>query len=332
MSGNNKLKILYILDIMKKTDEKHPINSTQIAAKLKAYGIKSERKSIARDLECLEDAGYEIIKCENHNLGWYMTGQEFEDHEIKMLADAVASAKFLTEQDSRRLIKKIKNHATKEGESLIDATVIMDPEMKSDDKKFNLKFDLIMRAITEHKQLRFQYQEFSSGNKRTLKRNGYVYQVSPYFIVLSGEEYYLICNPITHNHVTTFRIEMITGLDVFEEPVRPMSEVEELKDIGHGKSISDFIRESVNMWEGETVTVTLRASNECRHDIMHKFGRAVSMRDDGVDKFIAHVNVADSRGFYFWLASFGPSIVIESPEKMREEYIGFLKESLANYE
>ena len=126
MAETNKLKILYVLDIMRKTDEQHPMNISQIAEKLwSVYGLKSERKSINRDLQTLEDAGYSIVKCENHNLGWYMVDQDFEDHELKMLADAVASAKFMTLEDSRALIKKIKNIATREGEKLIDTTVVL---------------------------------------------------------------------------------------------------------------------------------------------------------------------------------------------------------------
>ena len=95
MTEKNKLKILYILEMMRKTDENHPLNSSQIAAKLKRQGMEVERKSIGRVLDSLEEAGYSIIKCENHNLGWYMVDQEFENYEIKMLADAVATAKFL---------------------------------------------------------------------------------------------------------------------------------------------------------------------------------------------------------------------------------------------
>ena len=329
---NTKKKLLLILDWMKKTDESHPLNATQIVTKLESEGIKAERKSISRDIACLKECGYDILPHANHNLGWYMVGQEFEDHEIKMLVDAVASAKFLTVEDSRSLIRKIKNHATKEGERLIDATLVMDPELKLDDKKFNLKFDTIMRAISNHKQLRFQYQEFTSGNRKVLKRNGHVYQVSPYFIALSGEEYFLICNPCTHDHVTHFRIEMITGLDVYDEPARPMHEIEELKEIGKGRTIADYLRESVNMWDGETTRVTLRAGNSLRHDVIRKFGRNIMIRDEGKEEFVAHVMAANSEGFYYWLASYGPYITIEAPEDMRAGYIDYLKKSLARYQ
>lgn len=106
MPENNKLKLLYILDMMKKTDEFHPLNSTQIKEKLKAYMIDAERKAISRDIECLEDAGYSIIKCANHNKGWYMTDQDFEDYELKILADAVAKAQFFNGRRYKKTYKK----------------------------------------------------------------------------------------------------------------------------------------------------------------------------------------------------------------------------------
>lgn len=333
MAENSKLKILYILDIMKKTDALHPLNTTQIAEKLLNYGIKAERKSIGRDLECLEDAGYSIVKCENHNQGWYMTDLDFEDHELKMLVDAVASAKFLTIQESRAMIKKIKNLATKEGERLIDATTVMDPAMKIADSKFKFKFDLVMRAIAEKKQIRFQYYELTSGNQRRLKRDGYVYQISPYYIVLvNNEEYFVVGNPVTHDHTAHFRIEMMTNAEVMDEKVRPMQEIVELKEIGNTKTIGDYIRETVNMWSGESTKVTLRCGNGCRHNLMVKFGKDITMRDEDVDTFIAYVNVANNEGFYQWLAAYGPHITIEAPKNMRQHYIEYLKKTLACYE
>ena len=256
MAENSKLKILYILDIMKKSDEKHPLNTTDIKEKLKSYGISSERKSISRDLQCLEDAGYTIVKCENHNDGWYMADQDFEDYELKMLVDSIAAAQFLTVDDSRRIIKKLKKLATRDGERLIDATMIMDDQMKLLDKKFKFKFDTIMRAIADNVQISFQYRDRDSSAKK-LKYDGYVYNVSPYYIVLNNNEYYMLANSKRNNNITFYRIEMMENVNPLEEKSRPAKEIEELKNIGSNKSIGDFLRESVHFWSGDSVSVTL---------------------------------------------------------------------------
>lgn len=332
MTGNSKLKIIYILEIMKKTDEHHPINTTQIAEKLASYGIQAERKSIARDIRCLEDAGFSIAKCVNHNDGWYMFDQEFEDHELKMLVDAVASAKFLTMEDSRRLIKKLKKLATKDGEEIINATLIIDENLKLQDRKFNLKFDTIMRAITHRHQIRFRYMDRNSGSKQKLRYNGYFYQVSPYFIVLRDEEYFLICNLNNHRNSTSFRIELMTDVGVLNLPARSMEETEDLKDIGRIRPAGDFLRQSVHLWTGEAEPILLRGINACRINLTKAFGNHIVFRDDGEGYFLARIKIARNEGFYQWLAAYGDNIRIQSPQIAVDEFKEYLKRTMMQYE
>lgn len=332
MIEKNKLKILYILEMMRKTDENHPLNSSQIAEKLNHQGIQMERKSIGRVLDTLEEAGYSIAKCENHNLGWYMVEQEFENYEVKMLADAVAAAKFLTLEDSRRLIKKLKRFATTDGEQIIDATTHMDPTVKMQEGKFKIHYDLIMRAIAGRKQIRFQYYDFTKGNQKKLRNGGMVYQVSPYFMVLAEEQYYLIGNMAGYDNPVNFRIELMTKLEITEEKVRPMEAVELLNQIGPSYTIGDYVRQSVHMWSGEAETVKLRCENECRHDILKKFGSQAAIREDGEGYFVARVKVNDAPGFYQWLASYGSHMVLVGPANMREQYVEYLRKTLQCYE
>jgi predicted DNA-binding transcriptional regulator YafY len=332
MAENNKLKILYLLDLMRKTDEHHPINSTQIIEKLQEYGIVAERKSIGRDIQCLTDAGYDIVKCENHNAGWYMTGQEFDDYELKMLADAVASARFLTLTESRNLIKKIKNLATKDGEQIIDATLIVDESLKLTDKKFKFKFDTIMRAVTEHKQIRFQYEDIVEGNQRKLRKEGKVYQVSPYCLGLWGPEYFVVANMLPYNNTIHFRVEMMTNVEETDEPIRPMSEIDELKTIGqNGRTFSDYARETVHLWSGATHTVSISGINHIRQDVIKKFGNNLMFSDQQNDRFSVNIKVAEGEGFYQWAAKYGPHLKIEGPKEVVNEYKRFLKDTLAQY-
>ena len=332
MAENSKLKVLYILDIMKKTDENHPLNTSEIGTKLQEYGIVAERKSIARDLQCLEDAGYTIVKCENHNDGWYMSDQDFEDYELKMLVDAIASAKFLTIEDSRKIIKKLKKLATKDGERLIDSTMVLDDQMKLLDKKFKFKFDTIMRAIADNKQITFQYQDRDSGSKKKLRYDGYYYKVSPYYIILHNDEYYAVTNLKNNNSINTFRIELMENVSQLDEPCRPTNEIVDLKDIGGRKHIGDLLRESVHLWNGTPETVTLEGYNSVRIHLQKNYGQNISIRDEGEDKFVARVNLVLNEGFYQWLAGYSDNIKITSPQKAVDGFKEYLKRTLAQYE
>ena len=72
MAENSKIKLLYVLQIMGESDKEHPLNTKQVAEKLAEKGIVAERKSISRDIKCIQEAGYPVVRCENQNLGWYM--------------------------------------------------------------------------------------------------------------------------------------------------------------------------------------------------------------------------------------------------------------------
>ncbi|MBR4122931.1 MAG: WYL domain-containing protein, partial [Clostridia bacterium] len=59
--SNQKLKLIYTLDILKKySDEQNPLNANEIAQKLLDYGIEAERKSIYNDIACLDEYGCDI--------------------------------------------------------------------------------------------------------------------------------------------------------------------------------------------------------------------------------------------------------------------------------
>lgn len=95
----NKCRLLRVFEYMQNTDEQHPLNITQIIAKLLEDGVcdhEPDRKSIMRDLQTIEACGYKLEACENHNDGKYLNyeNKPFDCDQLKMLADAVASARF----------------------------------------------------------------------------------------------------------------------------------------------------------------------------------------------------------------------------------------------
>lgn len=70
-----KLKLLKILDILRDTDETHPITAPAICKILDANGIKAERKSVCRDINTLIEYGYAIKLCHDNKLGYYMDAE-----------------------------------------------------------------------------------------------------------------------------------------------------------------------------------------------------------------------------------------------------------------
>ena len=67
-----KLKLLRILDILRETDETHPITAPAICEQLAKSGLTAERKSVCRDINTLIEYGYSIKLCRDNKLGYYM--------------------------------------------------------------------------------------------------------------------------------------------------------------------------------------------------------------------------------------------------------------------
>ena len=113
-SRGQKLKILYVLEILKKhSDEEHPITASEICQRLEDRGILAERKSVYADIESLCECGYDIMRSYSPK-GFFMGSREFEEPEIYLLSDAVRTAKFISPKKTRELVKKLDSMLSEE--------------------------------------------------------------------------------------------------------------------------------------------------------------------------------------------------------------------------
>jgi len=315
LAGQTKEKLLYILDILKKTDEQHPINTVEILKKLEDRGLFAERKSIARDISVLKEAGYSIISCDELKKGFYMTDQLFEDYELKMLADAIAGAKFLTERDTENLLEKLIQLATPTGEEILKEQTVIDPEIKTSNLTPRYNIDKIITAIKQRRRISFCYYERTKDGSLKLKRDGHVYEISPYYLVWSEDEYYLIGNSKSHNHLTHFHADMITNAEIGDLPARPCAEIEEFRG---GFSICDYLRRNVSMFTGPDVDIEMLVDPSVIKDVVKRFGNEVRfvVLPDGRSK--ATVHAVEGEGTLRWLCGFRvEELEVVGPESVR---------------
>lgn len=103
-----KIRPLYIAKILfEMTDEEHLLSTTEIMKILKdKYGIDGYRISVASDIELLIDFGMEIKTVKSSSNLYHLISREFDVPELKLLIDAVASSKFITEKKSKELVGK----------------------------------------------------------------------------------------------------------------------------------------------------------------------------------------------------------------------------------
>lgn len=108
MEHDSKLRPLYVLKLLyEATDDNHPLTTSEIVLLLEEkYGVKTQRLQIPKDVELLEQFGYEIGRIRGQSVSYYFDHRLFELPELKLLIDAVESSSFITEKKERRAYSK----------------------------------------------------------------------------------------------------------------------------------------------------------------------------------------------------------------------------------
>ena len=83
-----KLTILRILQVLGEySDADHKLRQQDIIEKLSSlYGIECERKAVARNIDFLQRAGFDIVADKR---GCYLASRRFEHGELRLLTDSL---------------------------------------------------------------------------------------------------------------------------------------------------------------------------------------------------------------------------------------------------
>lgn len=180
--SNQKLKILYLAKILlDNTDANHDITLQEIIDKLSANNVTAERKSLYDDIARLDEFGIKIKKTQYGKTYHYqVVKRDFELAELKLLVDSVAAAKFITEEKSNELIKKIEHLTSKHNATMLQRQVYVAGRVKSMNNGIMENVDAIHTAIAENSKISFQYFQWNVKKEAELKRDGKRYEVSPW--------------------------------------------------------------------------------------------------------------------------------------------------------
>ena len=109
MENDTKRRILYLYQhLVRHTDAEHTLSTAELMKILKeTYAIQVSRNTISDDLAMLHDCGLHIEHYKSTQNRYYYDGQIYELPELKILVDAIASSRFITQRKSDELIAKL---------------------------------------------------------------------------------------------------------------------------------------------------------------------------------------------------------------------------------
>lgn len=290
----SKIRLLKVWEILRtETDEDNPMGTPILLQKLANQGIKCDRRTVYRDIQLLNDFGYEIL----HNRGisnqYFVVDRSFDVPELRILLDAVQAASFITPKKTEVLVDKIADLAGSHRAELLKNNIVRFNITKHTNEAIYYSVNEIERAIIEQKKVSFFYFDYNAK-----------------------------CYSDKYKNVTHYRIDRMESVEVESDNITPTSCISSF-------NISEHRKQVFGMFVGKEERVSIVIENSLIDAVMDKFGEDVQLEDRGNGTAVLNISVQISPMFIAWCCSFGDKLNVISPQKVITEiknYITQLKD------
>jgi len=293
-----------------KTDEDHQMSTFEILDYLAGKGVPANSKTLRSDLSLLREHGMDIVTTPGRPNKYYCGARLFDIAELKLLIDAVNSSRFITDNRSKVMVRKLLTLVSENQKKQLKRSVYSTEKIKPKNTKIFSSVDVINDAIRLKRKISFRIREYDGNKTKTLRHNGEVYVISPYAMYWNDDFYYAVGWSDNHGKVAAFRVDR-------------MAEPTMMKDKAAKKpddfNVSMYSHKIFEMFDGEEVRAKLECRNELMKYVIDRFGMDVETEPSNGDTFICYADVCLSPTFYGWVFGFKGGIrILEPAEAVKE--------------
>ncbi len=352
--NNQKLKPYLVLQyLLRYTDEDNVASASDIIDFLDECGIYAERRSIYRDIEDINrimwllenessveeaeaalaaDDTERLVQYDRSRKGFFVRQPRFDLDDIRILAECVYSAKFISQGQAERLVDVITEFVSVHQADKIKQNSFLTDRVKTNNKQVLNNISHINEAVSTKKhtpeQISFKYLKCSINNvnESLERRNGSRYVVSPYKLLINEGNYYLLAFESRSQKIKTYRVDRMKDVQLLGKP-------REGAEAFAAVEIETYAQRTFSMFGGDTQRVTIYFINPLLDTVVDRFGTAnvtYGKVDDNHFSINTKVNVSEQ--FFSWLCSFGKRARLVSPAPVVEEFRQFLDKIRNIYE
>ena len=329
-----KVKLLTVLSVFEqKTDKDHPMSADNIAKEVKTkLRIPCTRKGIYDDMDALNDY-WDVMdnprRIEKHEngKGYYLTNRPFSSGDVKLMVDAIESSKYLSEAKTLKLIKALQRLCPDTQVRDMKSQLVVFDRVKNMNTDIHESLGVISSAIANNYQIRFKYFDYDMNKKRAYRRKGTFYQLSPYELVYTDDNYYLVAYDHDRKKRFIYRVDRMANVETV------LLDREGKEFFGDNRNEKLRLQKSTfSMFDGKIETVTMRFRVNMLNAVIDRFGRDVFITPLDKDHFQISVPVAISQQFYGWVFGLGNYVTITAPEHIKKEMAKKLEDVRKRYE
>ena len=306
-----KMRPLYVAKfIAQKADDRFAVTATQIMDYLYSeYEISADRKTIYKDIAMLRDQFGMDIQTAEDTKGYYLMSRQFELDDLRILADCVYGAKFISEERTEDIIDLLCELCSEHQEKLLRRDHRSVIQVKTENNGTLSTINKIREAVIglDRKKISFKYLTHVIENTHVAveKDGGKVYTVSPIKMIVDGGQCYLMAWSDENLEVVPYRIDRMTDVQILDEK----AENRYFRD-------REYLEQSFNMQGGELTQVELRFENSLLDAVLDKFGTTAVYEKADDEHFIVKTKVYVSNQFFGWLCGFGVRARLLEPKNI----------------
>lgn len=356
---NQKVKPYVVLQyLLRSTDENHVATAMDIVAYLEECAISAERRSIYRDIEeinrvalmldedCTIDEAAEMLEhdetddlklvvYDKRQKGFYVRQRKFDLNDIRLLAECVYSAKFISQGQADRLAEVVCEFVSEHQAEKIRHNAFLTDRVKTNNRQVLSNIAAINEAMSRKidgrphtpEKISFQYLKYSitDMSKQVERRHGAKYIVSPFRLLINDGNYYLLAFDDRSKAMRTYRIDRMKNVSLSGEP---RAGEEAFKSI----DLKTYTQRVFSMYGGEEKLVQIRFINPLLDAVVDRFGTKdvqYSKVDDSHFCVSAKVEISDQ--FFGWLLGFGKKAKLIYPEEVLNSFREFMDKIRAMY-
>ena len=321
-----RIRLVKILEILRQeTDEDNPMPTYTLIKKLAEQGIECDRRTLYRDIQVLNEYGYEVMCKRAISNEYYVVDRSFDIPELRILLDAVQAASFITPKKTEVLIDKIADLAGSHRAEVLKKNIMRFNITKHTNEAIYYNVNEIERAIMEGKKVSFFYFDYNAHGDRVFRKDKKRYYINPYAMLISNDNYYLIGYNDFYKNFLHFRIDRMTETRISHYDIVESEEIDKF-------DLAKHYRQLFGMYSGDEETVKLSFDKSLIDVVIDKFGEIVELTPQSDGSVETEVDVQVSPQFIAWVNSFGNKMKVISPKKVVDKIKSALQSALEQYE
>lgn len=327
MKQSNNYRLLQLKELLfNETDEEHEFDIYEIEERLiQTMGLNSiDHRTIRNDIEALQEMDFDVVR-NRRKFGKIFYSHQvklFETYQLRLLVDAILSARFITPKEKNTLIDKLKELTSIHIRKTLPEPVLFSQTVNMDYEQIKFNIDRLHHAITGKRVVTYKYGDFNVHKEFEFRRNGDRYFVEPYALIWQNDLYYLIGKFQETEEIRHYRLDRIREIEILNKSFAKDKAFE----------LQQYVDNTFHMYSGEEVRMAIRFEKSLINAIFDRFGMEVDVIEDGEHHFILKTKAKLSDGLVSWILKWGHRAKVISPEDLVDKVNDEVRKMVANYE